>query len=251
MINRRTSKELELMRTAARILVDTFHMVEEELKPGLTTKEIDDKIEKFIVDSDARPAFKGYKGFPGSSCISIDEVVVHGIPNHRIISEGQLVSIDIGVEYKNYYSDSARTFAICSVTEEKQNLMKVTEDSLAKGIEQVIDGNRISDISHAIQSRIEPEGFSIVRDLVGHGIGTSLWEEPEIPNYIDEGKGTQPKILSGMIFAIEPMVNIGDYQINFLSDGWTVVTSDNKPSAHFEHTVAVTDNGPEILTLGR
>lgn len=251
MISRRTSKELELMRTAARILVDTFHMVEEELKPGLTTKEIDDKIEKFIVDSDARPAFKGYKGFPGSSCISIDEVVVHGIPNQRIIAEGQLVSIDIGVEYKNYYSDSARTFAICSVTEEKQNLMKVTEDSLAKGIEQVIEGNRISDISHAIQSRIEPEGFSIVRDLVGHGIGTSLWEEPEIPNYVDERKGTQPKILSGMIFAIEPMVNIGDHQINFLSDGWTVVTSDNKPSAHFEHTVAVTDNGPEILTLGR
>lgn len=251
MINRRTSKELELMRTAARILVDTFHMVEEELKPGLTTKEIDDKIEKFIVNSDARPAFKGYKGFPGSSCISIDEVVVHGIPNQRIIAEGQLVSIDIGVEYKNYYSDSARTFAICSVTEEKQNLMKVTEDSLAKGIEQVIEGNRISDISHAIQSRIEPEGFSIVRDLVGHGIGTSLWEEPEIPNYVDERKGTQPKILSGMIFAIEPMVNIGDHQINFLSDGWTVVTSDNKPSAHFEHTVAVTDNGPEILTLGR
>lgn len=251
MINRRTSKELELMRTAARILVDTFHMVEEELKPGLTTKEIDDKIEKFIVNSDARPAFKGYKGFPGSSCISIDEVVVHGIPNQRIIAEGQLVSIDIGVEYKNYYSDSARTFVICSVTEEKQNLVKVTEDSLAKGIEQVIEGNRISDISHAIQSRIEPEGFSIVRDLVGHGIGTSLWEEPEIPNYVDERKGTQPKILSGMIFAIEPMVNIGDHQINFLSDGWTVVTSDNKPSAHFEHTVAVTDNGPEILTLGR
>lgn len=251
MINRRTSKELELMRTAARILVDTFHMVEEELKPGLTTKEIDDKIEKFIVDSDARPAFKGYKGFPGSSCISIDEVVVHGIPDQRIIAEGQLVSIDIGVEYKNYYSDSARTFAICSVTEEKQNLVKVTEDSLAKGIEQVIEGNRISDISHAIQSYIEPEGFSIVRDLVGHGIGTSLWEEPEIPNYVDERKGTQPKILSGMIFAIEPMVNIGDHQINFLSDGWTVVTSDNKPSAHFEHTVAVTDNGPEILTLGR
>lgn len=251
MISRRTSKELELMRTAARILVDTFRMVEKELKPGLTTKEIDDKIEKFIVNSDARPAFKGYKGFPGSSCISIDEVVVHGIPNQRIIAEGQLVSIDIGVEYKNYYSDSARTFAICSVTEEKQNLMKVTEDSLAKGIEQVIEGNRISDISHAIQSRIEPEGFSIVRDLVGHGIGTSLWEEPEIPNYVDERKGTQPKILSGMIFAIEPMVNIGDHQINFLSDGWTVVTSDNKPSAHFEHTVAVTDNGPEILTLGR
>lgn len=251
MINRRTSKELELLRTAARILVDTFHMVEEELKPGLTTKEIDDKIEKFIVDSGARPAFKGHKGFPGSSCISIDEVVVHGIPNQRIIAEGQLVSIDIGVEYKNYYSDSARTFAICSVTEEKQNLVNVTEDSLAKGIEQVIEGNRISDISHAIQIRIEPEGFSVVRDLVGHGIGTSLWEEPEIPNYVDERKGTQPKILSGMIFAIEPMVNIGDHQINFLSDGWTVVTSDNKPSAHFEHTVAVTDNGPEILTLGR
>ena len=251
MINLRTPKELELMRAAARILVDTFHMVEDELKPGLTTKEIDEKIEKFIVESDARPAFKGHKGFPGSSCISIDEVVVHGIPDQRIVAEGQLVSIDIGVEYKNYYSDSARTFAISSVTEEKQNLMKVTEDSLAKGIEQVIEGNRVSDISHAIQSRVEPEGFSIVRDLVGHGIGTSLWEEPEIPNYVDERKGTQPKILSGMIFAIEPMVNIGDHQINFLSDGWTVVTSDNKPSAHFEHTVAVTDNGPEILTLGR
>jgi len=251
MINRRSKQEIDLMRSSARILVDTFHMVDKFLEPGLKTIDVDKKIGQFIVKAGGRAAFKGHKGYPGNSCISIDEVVVHGIPDDKVIEEGQLISIDIGVEYKNYYSDAARTFSLGELTPEKENLKNITEASLEKGIEKVVEGNRISDISMAIQNCVEPEGFSLVRDLVGHGIGSSLWEEPEIPNYYDENKGIQPKILAGMIFAIEPMVNIGNHAINFLEDGWTVVTSDRKPSAHFEHTVAVTDNGPEILTLGR
>lgn len=251
MINRRSKQEIDFMRSSAKILVDTFRMVDEFLEPGLKTIDVDKEIEKFIVESGGRPAFLGHKGFPGSSCISIDEVVVHGIPDDKVIEEGQLISIDIGVEYNKYYSDAARTFALGELTTEKENLKKITEKSLDKGIEKVVAGNRISDISRAIQSYVEPNGFSLVRDLVGHGIGSSLWEEPEIPNYYDESRGIQPEILEGMVFAIEPMVNIGDQAIKFLDDGWTVVTSDLKPSAHFEHTVVVTDNGPEILTIGR
>ncbi|MCH7783582.1 type I methionyl aminopeptidase [candidate division KSB1 bacterium] len=251
MINRRSTQEIDLIRSSAKILVDTFRMVDKYLEPGLKTIDIDKKIEQFIVKAGGRPAFKGHKGFPGSSCISIDEVVVHGIPDDKVIEEGQLISIDIGVEYKKYYSDAARTFALGELTPEKENLKKITEESLEKGIEKVVEGNRISDISMAIQNYVEPEGFSLVRDLVGHGIGSSLWEEPEIPNYYDERKGIQPKIMAGMVFAIEPMVNIGKHGIKFLNDGWTVVTTDLLPSAHFEHTVVVTDNGPEILTTGR
>ena len=251
MINRRSKQEIDIMRSSAKILVDTFHMVDNLLEPGLKTIDVDKEIEKFIVNAGGRPAFLGHKGYPGSSCISIDEVVVHGIPDDKVIEDGQLISIDIGVEYKSYYSDAARTFALGDLTPEKENLKKITEESLEKGIEKVVEGNRISDISMAIQNFVEPEGFSLVRDLVGHGIGSSLWEEPEIPNYYDERRGIQPKIMEGMVFAIEPMVNIGDHAINLLDDAWTVVTSDKKPSAHFEHTVAVTDNGPEILTKGR
>ncbi|MFC1562374.1 type I methionyl aminopeptidase, partial [candidate division KSB1 bacterium] len=182
---------------------------------------------------------------------SIDEVVVHGIPAEQIIAEGQIVGVDIGVELDGYFSDSARTFAVGEVSEEKKNLMRVTEKALEKAIEQAVINNRVSDISHAVQSIAEREGFSVVRDLVGHGIGAALHEEPEIPNFVDPRRDPQPKIQAGMVFAIEPMVNAGDYRISILQDGWTVVTADSKPSAHFEHTVAVTDNGPLILTLGR
>jgi len=251
MIHRRSLKEIDLMRLAAKILVETFHIVEKMIEPGIKTIDVDRAVENLITKSGALPAFKGYRGFPCSCCISIDEVVVHGIPNNRIIKEGQLVSVDIGVELNGYFADAARTFAIGTLSAEKKRLLKVTSDSLCKGIEQAMENNRVSDISRAIQNRVEKEGFSIVRDLVGHGIGSSLHEPPEIPNYVDDKREPQPRIQSGMVFAIEPMVNSGGSKIKFLSDGWTVVTSDRKPSAHFEHTVAVTDDGPDILTLGR
>ncbi len=251
MIYRRTSKEISKIKSAAEILVDTFRVVAKMIEPGVKTKDIDIAAEKFIVRFGARPAFKGYKGFPGSVCISIDEVVVHGIPDGRVINEGELVSVDIGVVLNGYFADAARTFATGPVSEEKSKLMETTEDSLNRGIEQTVEGNRISDISHAIQDRAESEGYSVVRELVGHGIGSSLHEEPEIPNFVDNRRDPQPQIQSGMVFAIEPMINVGGCDITFLSDGWAVVTSDRKPSAHFEHTVAVTTNGPEILTVGR
>jgi len=251
MIHRRSPKEIDLMRSAAKVLIETFHIVEKMVKPGIKTIDVDKAVEKFIVKSGARPAFKGYRGFPGSCCISIDEVVVHGIPNRRVMKEGQIVSVDIGVELNGYFADAARTFAVGTLSAEKKKLVEVTVDSLQRGIEQAIEGNRISDISRAIQNWVEQEGFSVVRDLVGHGIGSSLHESPEIPNYVDAKRGPQPQIQSGMVFAIEPMVNSGNKRIKFLSDGWTVVTSDRKPSAHFEHTVAITNDGPDILTLGR
>ena len=251
MIYRRTSKEISVMKSAAKILVDTFQVVTNMIEPGMMTKDIDKAIEKFIEKSGAHPAFKGYKGFPGSACISIDEVVVHGIPDERVIKEGELVSMDIGVMLNGYFADAARTFAIGPVSEEKSKLLETTENSLIRGIEQAVEGNRISDISHAIQDRAESEGYSVVRELVGHGIGSSLHEEPEIPNFIENQRGPQPKIQSGMVFAIEPMINVGGSEITFLSDGWTVVTSDRKPSAHFEHTVVVTTNGPDVITMGR
>ena len=251
MIYRRSPEELAKMRSAAKILVDSFHVVDDVIEAGIKTTDIDKTAEKFITKSGAKPAFKGYRGFPGSTCISIDEVVVHGIPNGREIQEGELVSVDIGVEFKGYYADAARTFAIGSISDEKSKLMKITEESLQIGIEQAIEGNQISDISSAIQERVESEGYSVVRELVGHGIGSSLHEEPEIPNFVDQRRTAQPQIQSGMVFAIEPMVNVGGCDISFLPDGWAVITLDRKPSAHFEHTVAITSNGPEILTEGR
>ena len=251
MIYRRSREEITAMRSAAQILVETFHVVEKAVKPGVKSIDLDRMVEEFITKCNARPAFKGYRGFPNSTCISIDEVVVHGIPNQRMFEEGQIVSVDIGVELNGYYSDAARTFAVGDISSEKEMLLKTTEDSLHKGIEKAVIDNKISDISQAVQEHAEVGGYSVVRDLVGHGIGTSLHEAPEIPNFVDDRRGPQPRIQEGMVFAIEPMVNIGGYEITFLSDGWTVVTTDRKPSAHFEHTVAITHNGPDILTSGR
>ncbi len=251
MIYRRSPNELDKMRSAAGVLVKTFKAIEKIIEPGITTGAIDKEIERTIRKEDAIPAFKGYRGFPASACISIDEVVVHGIPGSKKLEEGQIVGIDIGVKIDGYYSDAAKTFPMGSITEETKKLLEVTEKSLEKGIMEVVEGNTIADISKAVQNYAESFGFSVVRELVGHGIGANLHEDPEIPNYYDERRGPQPKIQPGMVFAIEPMVNTGVKEIDFLSDGWTVVTADRKPSAHFEHTVAVTANGPEILTLGR
>jgi len=216
------------------------------LTSGMSTKDIDLKAEELIRRSKVVSAFKGYHGFPGTTCISVNEVVVHGIPDKRIIKDGDIVSLDIGIIYKGYYSDTAVTVPIGNISPEAWCLLDVTKASLSRGIEQARVGNRLSDISFAVQSFVEMHGFSVVRDFVGHGIGRQLHEEPEIPNYGRPGQG--PILQEGMVFAIEPMVNMGTHHTKTLSDGWTVVTEDGKPSAHFEHTIVITPKGPEILT---
>ncbi len=246
LIHIRSKREIDLIRKSCKIVVEALDLVEELIAPGIETQRIDEEVERFIVSQGGRPAFKGYNGFPASACISIDREVVHGIPGTRHLNAGEIVSVDIGVECDGFYGDSARTYSVADVSVEKTHLMEVTLASLSKGIEQVRAGARLSDISHAIQTEVERANYSVVRDLVGHGIGRKLHEEPQIPNY---GKpNTGPRLKQGMVLAIEPMVNMGGYQVDTEADNWTVVTSDGLPSAHFEHTVAVTDNGPEILT---
>lgn len=248
MIIIKTPSEIDLIRQSCRILVDTFKEVEGHLKPGITTQEIDKIAEKYIHSRGAVPSFKGFHGFPGTACISIDNQVVHGIPGKRRLEEGQIVGVDMGTIYKGFYSDAARTYPIGKVSELKKKLMDVTREGLWKGIEQARVGNRVSDISHAIQTYVESFGFSIVRDLVGHGVGKDVWEEPQIPNYGPPGKG--PRLRDGMVVAIEPMVNAGTYEVYTESDGWTVVTADGEPSAHFEHTIALFKDHTEVLTEG-
>jgi len=245
-IHRRTEKEIDLLRKSAEILVKTFKLVENTVEEGIRTIDIDKEVEDFIIKNKARPWFKNYKGYPASCSISIDEVVVHGIPDNITLKKGQIVSIDIGVEKDGYCSDAARTYCIGQIDEIKRSLIRVTRQSLYNGIKKAEAGNRLYDISHEIQKTVEAEGFSVVRDMVGHGIGKKPHEEPEIPNYGLPNRG--PRLLEGMVFAIEPMVNVGDYAIKILDDGWTVVTADGKPSAHFEHTIVIKKNGPEILT---
>jgi methionyl aminopeptidase len=220
--------------------------LQSSLTSGITTKDIDLKAEELIRKNRVVAAFKGYRGFPGVACISVNEGVVHGIPDRRIIKDGDIVSLDIGIIYEGYYSDTAVTVPVGNVTPEITRLLDVTQASLLRGIEQARVGNRLSDISFAVQSFVEMHGFSVVRDFVGHGIGRSLHEEPEIPNYGRPAQG--PVLAAGMVFAIEPMVNMGTHRTKTLSDGWTVVTEDGKPSAHFEHTIVITAQGPEILT---
>lgn len=248
MINIRSPREIELLRKSAQIVVQALQLAESRIAPGLNTNDLDLEIADFIHSKGARPAFKGFHGYPGNSCISVDAEVVHGIPGKRCLKEGEIVSIDIGVELNGYYGDAARTFGVGKVDEEKQRLMRVTKKSLDLAIEAAIGGNRLSDIGHAVQTLVEAEGFSVVRDLVGHGLGTELHEAPQIPNYGPPGKG--PRLKAGMVFAIEPMVNMGGYQVFTKEDDWTVVTADGKPSAHFEHDIVITDGKPEILTAG-
>ncbi len=243
--------EIELIRESSKIVAEVLALVGSRIKPGVHTKELDEIAERYIRSRGGTPAFKGYGHdrknlFPASLCISIDEEVVHGIPNGRPLEEGQIVSIDVGVRKNGYFGDSARTFAVGRVSEEKQRLMRVTEESLYKGIEQAVAGNHVHDISFAVQKYVESSGFSVVRDLVGHGVGRSLHEDPAIPNYGDPGTGV--KLKEGMVLAIEPMVNAGTYKVNFGDDGWTVRTADGKPSAHFEHTIVIQKGEPEILT---
>ncbi|MBO8152520.1 MAG: type I methionyl aminopeptidase [Candidatus Marinimicrobia bacterium] len=246
MIYIKTKEEIEKIRDSCRIAYRTVMMLGKYIKPGIKTSELNSIAEDFILKNGARPAFKGYKGYPATICTSINEEVVHGIPGDRKLKEGDIISVDIGTYRNGYYGDVAFTFPVGEVDDEKKRLMDVTRESLYKGIEKAAPGNRLSDISHAIQSYVEANGFSVVRSLVGHGIGRNLHESPEVPNYGAPGMG--PELKPGMCLAIEPMVNAGMYEVYTLDDGWTVVTLDGRPSAHFEHTVAITENGPVILT---
>lgn len=247
----KTKKEIDYIRESCQIVAEVLQLMKRYAKAGVTTIELDKIAEDYILSNNARPAFKGYSqagsfDFPGSICSSIDDEVVHGIPGNRVLKEGEILSVDVGVEKNNFFGDAALTIAIGNISEEKFNLMNSTEKSLYLGIEQAIPGNRIGDIAFAIQSEVESKGFSVVRDLCGHGVGKLLHEEPQIPNYGRKGSGTLIK--NGMTLAIEPMINLGTYKVTVDEDGWTVRTADGLPSAHFEHTIAIIDGKPEILT---
>jgi len=247
MIILKSSREIELMREAGRIVALALEKMRESVKPGITTADLDAIAEEIIKANGARPLFKGYGGFPKSICTSINEEVVHGIPSLRLLKSGDIISIDIGAEKNGYCGDAAVTLAVGDVDPEALKLLEVAETSLYKGIEQAVVGNRLTDISHAIQTHAESHGYSVVREYVGHGIGRKMHEDPKVPNYGMPGRG--PRLTSGLVLAIEPMVNMGTYHVEVLQDNWTVVTRDRKLSAHFEHTVAITDNGPRILTV--
>ncbi len=243
----KTADQILVMREANRIVSDTLTMLKELVEPGITTWELDKSAEDLCIKRHGKPAFKGYRGFPGSLCVSVNEEVVHGIPSRKTkLKDGDIISIDFGVEFNGFFGDSAITVPVGKIDAEVAKLLKVTEESLGKGIGQVIAGNRVGDISRAIQNHVEGHGLSIVRQFVGHGIGSALHEPPEIPNFF-QGERT-PRLLPGMVLAIEPMVNMGSHKVKVLKDGWTVITSDKQPSAHFEHSVAVTENGPAILS---
>lgn len=248
----KSKKELDFIRESSKIVAETLQLVKSYAKPGVSTLELDKIAEDYIRSNNGIPAFKGYSqagsfDFPGSICSSIDDEVVHGIPSDRILQEGEILSVDVGVEKNGYFGDAALSVAIGTISTEKQKLMEVTEKSLYLGIEQAVPGNKIGAISEAVQTYVEQNGFSVVRDLCGHGVGKFLHEEPQIPNFGKKNSG--PIIKNGMTFAIEPMVNLGAWRVEVADDGWTILTADALPSAHFEHTIAVIDNKPEILTI--
>lgn len=248
MILIKSSREIDHIRKSCEIVVQALGLAKSRIEPGVRTIDIDREIADFIYSKGARPAFKGFHGYPANICISIDEEVVHGIPGERCLREGEIVSVDIGVELDGYYGDAARTFPCGKVSQEKATLMRVTRESLYLAITVAREGNRLYDISAKVHGHVDKAGFSVVRDLVGHGIGRSLHEAPQIPNYMQPHRG--PRLKSGMVFAIEPMVNMGDYRVETKADNWTVITADGLPSAHFEHDVLITDGEPEILTEG-
>jgi methionyl aminopeptidase len=247
MVTIKSKREIELMREAGRIVALAHQEVKKHIKPGVSTMELDQIVEKVIRSYNATPSFKGYGGFPGSACTSINEQVVHGIPSKKaILKEGDIISIDIGAKYKGYHGDSAWTYPVGTIDSETSKLLKVTEESLYAGLEQARSGNRLTDISHAVQTHAESFGYGVVREFVGHGIGKALHEDPQIPNYGLPGKG--PILKKGMTLAIEPMINMGRKEVKVLKDNWTAVTIDKKPSAHYEHSILITDDEPIILT---
>ncbi len=239
-------EQIEKARASNRIVAEVLQTLKDKIKPGLTTRDLDRIAETLVLKRGGKPAFKGYRGYPYSLCTSVNREVVHGMPSDRILSEGDIIGIDFGVYLKGYYGDAAVTLPVGRVSEKAQRLMQVTEASLYAAIEKACEGKRLGDISAAVQKTVETAGFSVVRDFVGHGIGENLHEDPQIPNYGKPGRGIE--LQPGMIFAIEPMVNEGTYKVKILEDGWTVVTEDGGLSAHFEHSVAITDNGPDILS---
>ncbi len=243
----KTPAEIEIMAEANRIVAGALNLLIEEVRSGLTTWELDKLAETYCRDHGAEPAFKGYRGFPASLCVSINEQVVHGIPSKKVVlKDGDIVSVDFGTKYRGFFGDSAVTIPVGGVSPEIERLLRVTDESLYLAIEQVKVGNRVSDISRAVESHALANGFSVVKQFVGHGIGTALHEAPEIPNYVE--KKSSPRLVEGMVLAIEPMLNLGDYGVKVLRDQWTVVTKDSQPSAHFEHSVALTADGAVILS---
>lgn len=252
MIFIKTKKEIDYIKESCRIVAETLQLLKSNVKPGISTLELDEIAEDYIRSNNAIPAFKGYSqggapGFAGSICASIDDEVVHGIPGKRVLKDGEIISIDIGVLKNNFYGDAAFTVPVGKISDEKKKLLEITEQSLIRGIQQAIVNNRVHDISNAVQKYVEDNGFSVVRDLCGHGVGKFLHEDPSIPNF--GRKGTGAKLKNGMTLAIEPMINAGKYDVKTASDGWTVLTSDGSTSAHFEHTILVNNNSPEILTV--
>ena len=252
MILIKTKKDIDYIRESCKIVAETLQLMKRYVKPGVTTLELDKIAEDYILSNNAIAAFKGYSqggsfNFPGSICASVDEEVVHGIPCERVLKEGEIVSLDVGVLKNNYYGDAAISVPVGNVTSQIQKLLDVTEKSLYLGIEQALTGNRVHDISFAIQDYCESNGFSVVRDLCGHGVGKKLHEDPQVPNYGKKGTGT--KLRDGLTIAIEPMINLGTFKVKTADDGWTIVTEDGLPSAHFEHTIAIYDGKPEILSV--
>jgi methionyl aminopeptidase len=246
-IHIRNDSEIEKISKACKIVKDTLEYIEKMISPGITTLELDNCAEKFIRGQGAIPGFKGLYGFPATLCVSIDDEVVHGIPSNRKLEEGEIISVDVGSLINGFYGDHARSFAVGEVDAQREKLMLVTQECLLDGIKEAKPGNCIGDISHAIQNKAELNGYGIVTELVGHGIGEKLHEDPQIPNF---GKpGTGPKIEEGMCFAIEPMINMGTHEVKTKKDGWTIVTKDGMPSAHFEHTITITKDGAKILTI--
>ncbi len=242
----KTKEEIELIRESSLLVAKTHAAIAGLIKPGVTTLKLDKIAEEFIRDNNAVPAFKGYGGFPNTLCMSPNSEVVHGIPKDKSLEDGDIISVDCGVLKNGFYGDSAYTYTVGNVAEEIKQLLSVTKESLYKGIEQAIVGNRLGDISYAVQQKAHEYNYGVVRELVGHGVGRDLHEEPQVPNYGSKGRGVQLK--EGLVLAIEPMINMGTQKVRFLKDGWSVLTQDGKPSAHFEHTVAIMKSGPEVLS---
>jgi methionyl aminopeptidase len=246
-IKYKSPAEIKKLKKAGQLVAEVLELLSENVRPGVTTRKLDELAAAHFKKRNAKAAFLGYHGFPAHICVSIDSEVVHGIPGERRLEEGQIVSIDVGSIVDGYYGDAARRFAVGQIANGAGKLLQVTEEALNRGIDTCKIGNRLGDLSAAIQRYAEGKGFSVVRDLVGHGIGTKMHEEPQVPNFGEPGTGIELK--EGLVLAIEPMINAGKYQVRMLSDGWTIVTDDGSLSAHFEHTVAITSDGPEILTL--
>ena len=248
MILIKSESEIELMRESGQITGGALRLAEESVRPGMTTKELDSLIENYIRSHGARPSFKNYNGFPAAACISVNEVVVHGIPSHnKVLKEGDIVSVDVGSYLRGYHSDAARTFAVGKISDEAQKLIDVTRQSFFEGIKYAVPGMRIGDIGYNVQQYAESFGFGVVREMVGHGVGRALHEAPDVPNYGREGHGI--RLVEGMCIAVEPMITQGSFKIKTLPDGWTTVTADGKLAAHYENTLAITHDGPKLLTL--